>query len=301
MEHFWVFISLFAVIFQVSRNILMKQMKSKMDDEAIMLARFAVSAPFALLWLVCLSLLGYAMPQANWIFILYVIIASAFQIAGGLLFLRLFGRRNFVIGVTYARMDAMMAALFGAIIFSEFVSVGALFAIILSFSGIVMIAMAEEHLEPKNLFKRIFTPSAIMGAGSGVMFGISSLFIRHSILALEGGEFFVRSTYSLFCMQVLQAFAVFVIVYIKNKPQIVKIVRSGYGVYLVGLTNSVSSFCWYVAFSLTNAAHVSMVGQVEILFSVFVTHKVFKEKTCMLEILGMTVVVGSILLLVYFK
>ena len=300
MEYLWVILALVGAAIQTSRNGLMKHLKRRLDDEAIMFSRFAFSVPFVLLFLGLCVAIGYDLPKINADFVQYFVLAAICQIAGGYLFLKILGRRNFVIGVTYTRTDSMMKVLFAALLFGEMVSAGALFAIILSFFGILLITIVEQHLEPKNLIKRIFTPSAIMGVSSGVCFGLTGVLIRQAIIALDG-EFFVRSAYTLLFIIMLQALIFFVILLIKKKEQLAAVVKSGASPYILGCINAASALCWFVAFSLTHAAYVSMVGQVEILFSIFLTHKVFKEKIVPLEILGMTIVVGSIFLLVYFQ
>ncbi|MDB2414834.1 EamA family transporter [Rickettsiales bacterium] len=298
MEYIWVYISLAAALVQTSRNGFMKHLKEKIDDEAILLSRVALSIPFVFLWLCIFKSLGYKIPSLNSDFILYISIASFAQIAGGFLFLKLFGRRNFVIGVAYTHTSTIMKMLFAAIFFGELVSLGSLFAIFISFFGVIIITLAEKHIEPLNLFRRFFTPSAIMGLSSGVFFGITGVFVRQAILSLEG-EFFVSSAHALFVILIMQTLIIFIILCVKNKEQISKIFSSGSSVYLLGFTNSISSLGWFTAFSLTNAAHVSMVAQMEIIFSLFLTHKIFKEKINIFEILGMVLLLGGILLLVY--
>ena len=64
------------------------------------------------------------------------------------------------------------------------------------------------------------------------------------------------------------------------------------------LTSLGGSFCWFIAFTLQNAAYVKALGQVELLLSIAATTLFFHEKISPREWAGMAVLVGSILMLV---
>lgn len=178
MENLWILITLITVVIQTGRNGLMKNLKGKMLDETIILSRFLFSTPLILLWLYFLYAYGYKIPKINLTFLFYAGAAAVGQLFAGLLYLRLLARRNFVIGVTYTQTQVIMNVLFSAILFSQFISFGAFIAVLLSFVGIVLISLAEKHLEPKTLLQRILTPSALMGLSCGVIFGITGVLFR---------------------------------------------------------------------------------------------------------------------------
>jgi drug/metabolite transporter (DMT)-like permease len=66
----------------------------------------------------------------------------------------------------------------------------------------------------------------------------------------------------------------------------------------IGLTSMGGSFCWFVAFTLQNAAYVKALGQVELILSIAASTLFFREKISAREALGMAVLVGSIVMLV---
>jgi len=67
---------------------------------------------------------------------------------------------------------------------------------------------------------------------------------------------------------------------------------------LVGLASMVGSFCWFMAFTLQNAAYVNALGQVELLFSLVASVVVFRERISRREGLGMALLTCSILVLI---
>jgi len=66
----------------------------------------------------------------------------------------------------------------------------------------------------------------------------------------------------------------------------------------VGLTSLGGSFCWFLAFTLQNAAYVKALGQVELLLSLGASILFFRETITRREIAGMMLLGVSILALV---
>jgi len=85
----------------------------------------------------------------------------------------------------------------------------------------------------------------------------------------------------------------------KNRKCFFDIIQKWKPCLAVGLTSTLGSIGWFTAFALTNAAYVKTVGQIELLFSILITHHFFKENINKTEMLGMALVIGSIILLVY--
>ena len=59
----------------------------------------------------------------------------------------------------------------------------------------------------------------------------------------------------------------------------------------------VATFCWFYAFSLVDATLVRAVGQLEIVFSVFLSVIFYKERITGFELIGMSLITISILAL----
>jgi drug/metabolite transporter (DMT)-like permease len=66
----------------------------------------------------------------------------------------------------------------------------------------------------------------------------------------------------------------------------------------IGLTSMGGSLCWFIAFTLQNAAYVKALGQVELILSVAATTLVFRETISAREWAGMAVLALSIVMLV---
>jgi uncharacterized membrane protein len=66
----------------------------------------------------------------------------------------------------------------------------------------------------------------------------------------------------------------------------------------VGLTSAFGSIGWFTAFALTQVAHVKTIGQIELLLSILIAQKIFKEGLNKNEIIAIMAVTCGILLLI---
>lgn len=69
----------------------------------------------------------------------------------------------------------------------------------------------------------------------------------------------------------------------------------------IGLMSMAGSLCWFTAFTLQNAALVFAVGQIEVLFSLFVATLVFGEKITRREGVGITLITLSVVAIVLWR
>jgi drug/metabolite transporter (DMT)-like permease len=62
-----------------------------------------------------------------------------------------------------------------------------------------------------------------------------------------------------------------------------------------------ASACWFTAMTIQNAAYVRALGQVELLFTFAAGHLFFRERSNALELIGIGLVAGGILLLLLYR
>ena len=70
---------------------------------------------------------------------------------------------------------------------------------------------------------------------------------------------------------------------------------------MVSLVSILGSIGWFTAFTIENASYVRTLGQVELVFSLVFSILVFREKVTRLEIGGMVLIIGGIVLLLFFR
>ena len=62
-------------------------------------------------------------------------------------------------------------------------------------------------------------------------------------------------------------------------------------------TSALGSIGWFTAMTMERAAYVKSLGQVEFLFALMISTLFFRERTTGLELLGMTLVAGGVVIL----
>ncbi len=288
----WIPVTIAAAFLQNLRSMLQKYLKARLSSLGATAIRFFFAMPIA--WALWLGLsYGSTLEPARFtaVFFLFVTLAALAQISGTLLLVYLFGLRNFAVGSTLARTEAVQAAVIGFVLLGDTVSNWAVAGLLVSLIGVLLIA-GKVRLGGGG-----FDRGAWIGLASGASFAVSSVLYRASSLALEGGGAFVHGATVLMAATSLQSIALLGWLLLKDKPQLRAIFANWRTGMLVGLTGGLASLGWFTAFSLQNAAYVKALAQVEILFTLLASWLFFHEKSTAKEVFGMALVVAGILLL----
>jgi drug/metabolite transporter (DMT)-like permease len=64
-----------------------------------------------------------------------------------------------------------------------------------------------------------------------------------------------------------------------------------------GFMGAAASAGWFTAFAIETAAHVRTLGLVELIFSLAVARRFFREKLTRLELVGMTLIAAGVVLI----
>ena len=66
----------------------------------------------------------------------------------------------------------------------------------------------------------------------------------------------------------------------------------------VGVAGIIASIAWFTAFTMHSAAQVRAVGQIELVFTFLASILIFKEKSTVLEVFGMILIVAGIIFMI---
>ena len=165
--------------------------------------------------------------------------------------------------------------------------------------GVMGLLLLSGGAEAKGFsFKDFGNRAAGLGILSGFLFSISAVCYRGATLSIDADDPILRAAVTLGTVVVMQTL-IMVIWLTAREPQEMARVWAARRVALrIGLTSKGGSFCWFVAFALQNAAYVKALGQVELILSVAATTLFFREKISIREWAGMSVLMGSIVMLV---
>ena len=114
-----------AAFMQAWRNAFQKQLSTTVDVYGVTLARFLFGFPFAIIYLSCLYHFKPIQAAITFTprFWIYIVIAGISQIAATALMVQLFKQKNYAIGVGLAKSEAILAALIGASLLSDQLSI----------------------------------------------------------------------------------------------------------------------------------------------------------------------------------
>lgn len=294
----WIPVSIAAAIFQTVRFMLQKTLSTdRLSAAGATFARFAYSAPLiVLVLLIYLNVTGTSLPSLNVTFWSFAAIGGLSQILATLCVVLLFKQRNFAVGITFKKTEVIQTALVGLIVLGEGVSLGGFVAILVGLAAVLLLSRTPgiEGAWWQHLTNR----ASMLGLGSGVLFAFSAVSYRGASLQLGDIDAVLRAGITLAVVTSLQTMAMAIWLGIRDRAELRAVWNTRKVAVWVGLTSMGGSFCWFLAFSLQNAAYVKALGQVELIFSMMASILFFHEKITRREIAGMALLGLSILLLV---
>ena len=298
-EWLWILLTLFAVVMQTLRTAGQKHLTAHMDAMAATLVRFLFGLPFAAAYLFGVTHFYQApLPEPNATFLIFAVTASVAQIVATVLLIYLFTLRNFAVGTTYARTEAFLTAIVGALFFGELITLPGWSAILVSVAGVVVLTIARTHIEALSLVHRLWNRAAAVGLASGLCFALTSLSLRKASLSLGVDNFQLSAGITLVTMVVIQTALTSAYVGVKNARQFAVIFKCWRPCLFVGLTSALGSIGWFTAMTLERASYVKALGQIEFVFALAVSTFFFRERTNALELCGMALIGVGVLVLV---
>jgi len=273
-----------------------------MGTSGATMTRFIYAIPFAALYAILLhTQAGFDWPTPNWTFAIYTMLGGLTQISATALLVYLFALRNFAVGTTFSKTETVQAAIFGAVVLSDPLSVGAGFAILVSLIGVVALSVARESsMTLGTIFTSWTSKPALIGLASGACFGISAVSYRAASLSLGGEGFLMQAGFTLACVTVFQTLVMTAYLLITDPSELVRVLKSWRISVWVGLSGMAASAGWFTAMTIQNAAYVRALGQIELIFTFAVSVILFKEKPNMKEISGILLVCSGILILLLY-
>ena len=298
----WIVITIAAAFLQNLRSALQKHLQTSLGTTGASFVRFGYGFPLAILYVTGLHFLaGYSLPALNGSFWFWAIIGGLAQIFATMLLVYLFSLRNFAVGTAYSKTEPVQAAIFGLILLGEKLTPGAIAAIIVGVFGVMMISVARMPLSWRNLLIAMTSRTAMVGIASGAVFGISAVAYRSAALSLDGPNAIMQAAVTLACVTTFQTVFMLVWMAIKDKNEIVQVIRSWRSSALVGLAGVTGSACWFTAMALQQVAYVRALGQIELVFTFMASIFLFRERITRMEAAGCVLIVAGILLLLMWK
>ena len=298
----WIPITVAAAFFQNLRSALQRQLKSELSDLGAASVRFLYALPFALMWLALITFLSEAsLPAVNSDFTGWVIGAAIAQIIFTFLLMWLFSLSNFTVGTALSKTEVIQVILLEALLLHESVSGRGLVAILIAFVGVMIMTLGRNRLSLRALFSSLAQKGTVIGLICGFALGLSSVFFRGAALSLEGSGIVMRSAFTLAVATAIQTLLLLLWLRVFQPGQIRRTISQWRSCAMVGFAGWAASIFWFMAFTLTHAAYVRALGQIELIFTFLASVFFFREKVSHAEIAGVILLSGAIILLIMEK
>lgn len=289
----WIAFTILAALMQAVRTAGQKQLTSSVTPMSSTLIRYVFGLPFAIIYLLYVTRGELpdvaASAMGNVRFLVYALGAAVAQIIATVLLVRLFSFRNFTVGTSLAKTEAVQAAVFGTVLFGMPLSLIGWLAVAIGFLGIYIVSMptADQRWEPRTV---------LLGTLSGSAFALTSLWIREASLSLNQPVLSSAAMTLVFLVSV-QSLICVCYTALREPAQFAAIGKRLGLASFVGLTSALGSVGWFTAMTYQNPALVKSLGQVEFIFTLLLTTLFFKERITARELLGVVAIVCSVILI----
>mgnify|MGYP000146649495 CR=1 FL=1 len=289
----WIIFTLMAAFMQSIRTAGQKKLSMFLSPMATTLVRYLFGVPIAIVYLSMVmdgnikgSLPSFpSLPE----FYTYASLGSIAQILATFFLVKAMALRNFAVATIFSKTEVIQTAIFGVIFFSAFLSWYAWLAVLLAVLGIVVLSapVRGTPIEGRGI---------AYGLLSGVCFAFTALWLRQASISLSF-SFIQNAAYTLAYTVVVQTIVCLIYITLRDVNQFKKIRQQLPLAIFVGASSALGSIGWYTAMTYENAALVRSLGQIEILFSVLITHFIFREKITLKEYFGLAAIALSVLIL----
>ena len=305
MGWLWIPITVVAALLQTVRTALQKRLTSDFSATEATFARFVFAAPLAALLAVALVAGGAAAgrPPALTVstgFFVHAVVGGAAQVAATILLVKGFAG-GFAFATAWSKTETVQTAIFAAVLLGEPVGPPGAAAIGISLVGVVLLSTGSGGVRPLDLIVALGRPAALIGLASGGLFGLSAVSYRAAALALGDDPALTRAVVTLAVVTAVQTAGMVALMGWLVPGGAVRVRRAWRRTAPVALTSLVGSVCWFTAMTLQNAAYVRALGQVELIFTVLVARRLFREPLSAGELAGIGLIALGVVLIVVFR
>jgi drug/metabolite transporter (DMT)-like permease len=261
----WIPITLAAATFQILRTSRQHVLRNTLTVNGAGFVRYGFGFPLAVLVaVVTFAVAGEPLPEAPWRFWPIIAGAGIAQILGTLALIRAFDLRDFAIGTVYSKTEVLIVAIVSAVVLGEALRPLGWVAAAVCMVGIAWLAAPRRV---RDLLSSAADPAALMGVLAATGLATAAVGIRAASNSLGDDPAWNRALFTLTVMLGIQTLINGAQLVITDRGELVNVARQWRAALPVGVLSLCGSAGWAVAVTLTNAAKVRTLGQVEIVLA----------------------------------
>lgn len=287
MVPIWPFLVVASGGLQVVRNAAQRGLTAQLGLMGATYVRFAYGLPFALLWAGAILLLRGVSGAPSAAFFVWILLAAAVQAAATACLVLSMRGRAFAVATAFTKSEVLGTAAFGIVLIHDVITPGDWLGATLGTIGIFLMAHVSVD--------RAALKAAASGVIAGVLFALSSVAVRGASLAW-GGDLWVASAIALVCNLSAQTIGGGVLMALAA-PDKLKLMGQEWRACLVpGAAGGMASAFIFVAFAIgPSAGAVKAVQLVDMILAFAVSHRLFRERVRIIEVLGIALIlVGAL-------
>lgn len=289
----WLSATVLAGLFQAWRTAVQQRVRAELSVNAAGLVRYVFGFPVG-----CLILAAYllatqvSVPPHQADFWVFAALGGIAQILGTNLLILAFGFRNYVVGSAYAKTEAFQGAILALILLGEQLSGLTWTGIAVGVVGVAILSFGGQRPRLGDLVQ----PAALCGLGAGLLFALTSVFIKRATLSIATADKILAALLTLVVVLAMQSLLQGAYVALREREQLGRIARSWQFSGQVGLLAAMGSACWFIGFAHAPVALVRAVGQVEVFFTLGFGRYYLREPLARSELIGLLTVGAGVAL-----
>ncbi len=293
----WIPITIAAAFLQNARSAQQKRLSAGAGPAAATYARFVFAVPFTTLFFFVAASQEAAIALPTQGHLIWVTIGAFSQIFATSALVASFQRGPFTLGTAASKTEPVLAALGGILLLREAPPLLAWFGIALGVGGVIFAALGGRKTEDGST-PRDRRAAVMLGIVSAGFFALSAVGYRAASLSLESGGIALRAAETLLAATLIQTIAMGIYMAVAAPEGLRRLFDAPKAGLMVGALGATASLGWFTAMTMEPAAHVRALAQVELIFTVFASAFLFREKPTTGEIVGVAMVgVGAAVLL----
>jgi len=226
------------------------------------------------------------------------------QIAGNIFLLKTLNLRNFSIGIAFYKTEVLQTLILSLLFFDKNISTESIAAVALTACGVILISNSIFNEGIKKFLKSLNNKAVIYGLLCGFCFSVSGFSLKFASQELIALEYSIIKVPILVLLWVIFIQNIFFITLKFYQKRLISDLKTLFSLENKSsfLRTSILSFsgsiCWFAAFAIGTVVYIKVIGQLELLLAVLVSHYMLKEKMKNIEIAGIIITAIGILWLI---
>jgi drug/metabolite transporter (DMT)-like permease len=262
----WFTFSIASALFQILRNMVMKQLGHRLDDTINVWGRFTFLLPFA-----GVGILYTGIPAIQEGFWLNGILYAIAQVFGTVCLSKALKIGDISLVTTLMKISLIMLLIWGYFALDEIPTPTGVTGVFLSVIGVYLLNVTHTRISFWAPFAAIFTDAGQRWAFLAAVGYVPSVIFIKKMAMLSSPVFAIFFSY-LFCALLITPYTLY-----KSWQHFPGIIRNWKSFMGLGLFATISTWFGTTAYTLTASSYVEAVKQVDILLSMLIGHFIFQE------------------------